>query len=278
MAYSDSDFYMKTLNGESVKDVPKWIWDNVREPTLKQKKKLIILTLNKMIELTLTNHLYQFDNKIYKQVKGGPIGENLTQMCAKIVMYSFVVRYRKKLAKLSLLDQTMLLKIYVDDLNQAGYCLPTGSKYLEGKLYIPNKGWFGRSLPGRKLTEEQKTSLETEADIVNRQIHTQDDRERQSAQIYRQIANECRPRSVKMKEDTPGNHEDRMLPILDTKMAVVGGQIIHHHYTKPMASLEVTLERSAISKSAKYNILVQEGAKRLRNMCPSSSWESKLTL
>ena len=49
-----------------------------------------------------------------------------------------------------------------------------------------------------------------------------------------------------MKEDTPGNHEDRMLPILDTKMAVVGGQIINHHYTKPMASLEVTMEISAI--------------------------------
>ena len=79
-----------------------------------------------------------------------------------------------------------------------------------------------------------------------------------------------------MKEDTPGDHEDKMLPILDPKMAVVGGQIVHHHYTKPMASLEGTLERSAMSKAVKYNILVQEGARRLRNMCPSSSWDLKL--
>ena len=68
-----------------------------------------------------------------------------------------------------------------------------------------------------------------------------------------------------MKEDTPGNHPDGMLPILDTKMAVIGGQIVHHHYSKPMASLEITLKRSAMSTASKYNILVQEGNMRLKN-------------
>ena len=59
-------------------------------------------------------------------------------------------------------------------------------------------------------------------------------------------------------------------------MAIVDGLIVHDHYAKPMASLEVTLGRSAMSKGSKYNILVQEGCRRLRNMSPSSSWDSKV--
>ena len=81
-----------------------------------------------------------------------------------------------------------------------------------------------------------------------------------------------------MKEDTPGNHPDGFLPILDTKMAVIGGQIVHHHYSKPMASLEITLKRSAMSTASKYNILVQEGNRRLKNMSPDTTWNDKLPL
>ena len=61
-------------------------------------------------------------------------------------------------------------------------------------------------------------------------------------------------------------------------MAIVKAQIIHHHSAKPMASLEVTLGRSAMSKGSKYNIQVQEGCRRLRNMSPTSSSESKVPL
>ena len=59
-------------------------------------------------------------------------------------------------------------------------------------------------------------------------------------------------------------------------MGVVGGQIIHHHYTKSMASLEVVLERSAMSAGSKMSILVQEGCRILRNCSWDLPWESKL--
>ena len=78
---------------------------------------------------------------------------------------------------------------------------------------------------------------------------TKELREKNSATIYRTIANECLPRSVQMMEDPPGNHHDGILPILDTKMAVIGGQIVHHHFSKPMASLEITLKISAMNTS-----------------------------
>ena len=69
-----------------------------------------------------------------------------------------------------------------------------------------------------------------------------------------------------------------MILILDTQMAVLDGQIVHHHYAKPLASLEVTLKRSAMSISSKYNILVQEGNRRLRNMSNDIAWNQKVHL
>ena len=39
--------------------------------------------------------------------------------------------------------------------------------------------------------------------------------ERHSAEIYRKIANECLPSSVKMVEDVPSNHIDGKLEILN---------------------------------------------------------------
>ena len=90
------------------------------------------------------------------------------------------------------------------------------------------------------------------------------------------IANEVRPRSILMKEDVVWNHQDRLLPILDTKIRIVNGQVVHHHYTKSMSSLEVVLNRSSMSLGSKMSILVQEGCRIVRNCSPDLQWEVKL--
>ena len=66
------------------------------------------------------------------------------------------------IVRLSLLQQTVLLKIYVDDLNQAGLCLPLGTRYARGKLYIPGHGWRGRASPGQALTYQERKTIEEE--------------------------------------------------------------------------------------------------------------------
>ena len=97
---------------------------------------------------------------MYRQLKGGPIGDDYTNKCAGIVMYSFIHRYKQRLANLHLLDKTVLLKVYVDDCNQAGARLPYGTQYVGGKLYLPGEGWRGRSPPGQKLSAEQREQVE----------------------------------------------------------------------------------------------------------------------
>ena len=120
--------------------------------------------LASVIEIILTNHLYLFDGKVYRQAIGGPIGENITQVSAKIVMWLFTRGYRKKLCQLSLNDQILLMKIYVDDLNQVGYCLPIGSRYTNGKLYIPGQGWRGRAARGQAIPPKRIKEIKCEAE------------------------------------------------------------------------------------------------------------------
>ena len=48
----------------------------------------------------LTNHLYQFNGKLYRQNEGGPIGDKLTTILARILMNDFTNRYKLKLKQL----------------------------------------------------------------------------------------------------------------------------------------------------------------------------------
>ena len=79
-----------------------------------------------------------------------------------------------------------------------------------------------------------------------------------------------------MKEDTPGKHPHGLLPILDTKVCVKDGRIIFHHFSKPMASLEVVLSRSSMSMGSKLSILTQEACRRVRNFSPALPWSLKV--
>ena len=124
-----------------------------------------------------------------------------------------------------------------------------GTRYIAGKLFIPGSGWKGKSPPGQKLTTEEKREIETEAKRQYTEGSTREDQEMKSAEIYRLIANEVLPKSIRMKEDVPSNHLDGLLLILDTKMRITSSGIEFHHYTKPMASMETVLARSAMSMS-----------------------------
>ena len=126
------------------------------------------------------------------------------------------------------------------------------------------------------MTKENKEQMVRTAEEMAASNYSQGDRERHSASIYRQLANEVCPKSVRMVEDVPANHESGWLPILDTKMAVVGGCIVHQHYSKPMASMELVLVRSAMGMVTKINILVQEGNRKMRNCSMQLPWEVRL--
>lgn len=73
------------------------------------------------------------------------------------------------------------------------------------------------------------------------------------------------PRSVVMEEDYPSRHQEKKIPILDMEMWIEGNVILHQHYAKPMACRSVVMAKSVFPSSIKKNILLEEGARRLRN-------------
>ena len=157
---------------------------------------------------------------------------------------------------LSLSSHIWFIKIYVDDMNQGCRIIPYGSIYESGKIYIPSIGWRGRAGRGENLTDERKIQIERESEQMAKEEVDIKTIEQYSAMIYRKIANDCRPKSVVMVEDTPHNHTSGWLPVLDTQMCVKQGKFSFKHYAKPMASLELIQSRSALSRSAKLDILV----------------------
>ena len=116
------------MNGITEKDVQKWVFPN-RKPTKKQTRVIIALTLMATSKMILENHIYSFNGVLYKQLTGGPIGPDVATKSAKVVMFKFVREYINRLVKLSLYENIVLLKNYVDDLNQGGFCLPFGTSF-----------------------------------------------------------------------------------------------------------------------------------------------------
>ena len=64
------DKYTRIVNGVEEKDVPKWVWSDTRNPSPIQRRKLVALMLMSVIEIILINHIYLFDNKVYRQAIG----------------------------------------------------------------------------------------------------------------------------------------------------------------------------------------------------------------
>ena len=122
---------------------------------------MIALAIMEVVKTTLTNHLYKFNGILYKQLSGGPIGDDITRISASLVMFMFVDGYRLKLMQLAIYESIRLMKVYVDDLNQVGVCLPYGTKYCKGRLYIPGEGggWRGRAIKGSKMETDQKETI-----------------------------------------------------------------------------------------------------------------------
>ena len=75
-------------------------------------------------------------------------------------MWLFTIVYKKALASLGILSSTILLKIYVDDLNQVELRLPYGSIYRKGRLHIPGVDWIGKAGRGLALSRTEKEEIE----------------------------------------------------------------------------------------------------------------------
>ena len=190
------------------KVVNKWLWEQWVEPEGEILKMMTALLVREQIRVVLENHIYTANGKLYRQLKGGPIGLAVTTVLAETLMRVFDVRYKERLEEVRL--DPSLRKRYVDDLDLAASKVEAGSVVIEEE--------------GRLRIEVREGESNDEGDCAR------------TARLYKYIANRILPKSVEMEEDIGSNHNDGYIPILDTKMKVINNKIRFKFYSKPMAT------------------------------------------
>ena len=105
----------------------------VRQPTTTESRLMFSLALENLIKVAMSEHCYSFNSKLYKQSKGGAIGNILTGCLAVNYMLYWSREFTKKL-KLATSNipsfMLYLMKIYIDDNNIVCESLPPGSRQL----------------------------------------------------------------------------------------------------------------------------------------------------
>ena len=156
---------------------PKWDWKGKRKnPTQQQKKRMLARTMEIVVDVIMSSHLYQFDGQVYKQLTGGPIGLEITGVLARLVMLWWDGKFLTKLQILGVWLEFYLR--YVDDGNMAAWALPPGTRLIGDRLSI------------------------LEEHVENDKLIPSDKR---TAAVLRCVANTICPMII-MEEDVPSNH------------------------------------------------------------------------
>jgi len=88
---------------------------------------LIGLVLENVVNLGLSNHLYQFANEVRLQQDKGPTGYDMTGLAADVYMLWWDRRFEERLEELKIkMDLNIRFK---DDLNQMLTAFPLGARY-----------------------------------------------------------------------------------------------------------------------------------------------------
>ena len=214
-----------------------------RMPSRAEKMKMIGCLVRTASRLVMKNHFYSFDNKIRKQARGGAIGNKLTERLGKVLMKRHDRKYLALITSLGL--ETETFKRYVDDETEAMASVDPGVRY------------DGERLVKREELVEQDKEVEDDLRTMN---------------LLKSISNTI-TNCVQYTVDCPSLNTDGKVPVLDLKVSVEEGEVVHDFYEKPCTSKFVIPYTSAHSRKMKMAVLVEEGLRRLRNTSRGLDWE-----
>ena len=247
-AYWESDSVEVTAEDGTRVTIDKWVFPT-KEPSQPQKKRMFAQMIACAVKASMSNHLYRFNGKVYKQEDGGPIGDELAQAVARMVMIWWDGKFVDLCKKVEL--EVLFYMRYVDDTNKAVIPPPPGTRFVDGSLIVKPE-----------LVEEDSSR----------------ERDKVVGELLRTIANSITP-MLRFEEDVCSNHTDGRLPILDLKVwkaeDETGVMIRHDFYKKPMASRATLRGSTAYPTSQLRAIMVEECLRRLRNCSPESTWEER---
>ena len=219
-----------------------------REPSDKEKERILAVCLATATRAAMGNHVFQLGGVVYSQEEGLPMGNPLTGVLARIMM----LKWDK--AFCTLVDSTTdikrsLHKRYVDDHMGAYRALEKGARWDKDL----NQVVYG--------TEE-------EANLDTRPPDTR------TMDVVRAAANTIND-FIQFTSDTPSNNNNGKLPVLDIQCWVEGGVIYYKHYRKPVSTQQSLLLESALPARTKRTVQSQEVVRILRNCHPQIPREKK---
>ena len=246
-AYWESDTVERERTDGKKEKIDKW--KIAEEPSEEQKIRMVANMLIKSVEISISNHMYRFNGTMYKQEDGGPIGAELSQAIARLVMVWWDKQFLKLCNEIGI--EVDLYTRYVDDSNLAVIPHQPGTRFIEGSLQV--------------MPQYVQQDMEKGTDKF-------------TGELLREVANSVIP-MLKFEEDVCSNHYDGRLPILDLKVWIEKSEketkINHTFYRKPMATKFTLMENTAYPVSQLRAVFLEEILRRLRNCYPSMSKEEK---
>merc|ERR1711954_602885 len=120
--------------------------------TREEKKHILSKVVEIMIRVTFSTHFYKWENKIYKQCKGGPIGLRASGVIAKIIMEIWIRLMREKIERAGL--KVHLIKKYVDDVLIVCSKVKPGMRLNENGVLERSFETFGADIREKKCQDQ----------------------------------------------------------------------------------------------------------------------------
>ena len=224
-----------------------WLFPGELPP--QQRKKIIGKVLEVAVRTTFRNHIYMYGNKLYRQLKGGPIGLRLTGVVARLVMDQWAKLFLSTLANNNIM--VYLFRKYVDDVNLALSLARPGLRWerdMDGTYKLKwDKDTETRDLQGEKSAEEAKE---------------------RTMRLMGEVASLLVP-GISFMVDLPSRYPTKKVPMLDlqvwTEVSGQGTKIRHTYYEKKVTSPIVFHSRGACPTKQKVIVLAEETKRRLYN-------------
>ena len=235
-----------TITGCGTKDNKEERWEcwlkPERTPENEEIKKMVAEALGIAMKTILKKHIFRFNEEIRKQSSGGAIGVKAAGDIAALFMCWWDKEFLKKVNE-TLRELNLYLR-YVDD------------EYIICEVIPENEENRDQEKDERTMKELQK---------IGNQIHP----------------------SIQVTVDYPSNNTNGRMPVLDTehwleeveRNGAKRVQVMHSHYSKPMANTYVIHKDSAISGRSKRNILTADLVRGMRNvstLCTTAERNEKI--
>ncbi len=207
-------------------------------PDDNMKKKLFVRALGVVLKVVLNNHVFSFNLKNYKQMKGGAIGVSVAGDVACLFMVWWDRELKKRLQEKDLNFQ--LYSRYVDD----------------GNIVIQKVAGTLNEEDG----ETEKRTMELVKEIAN-DIHS-------SIKVKVDYPSKHESKRLPMLD----------MELWIEKVEIDGEmkyQLLYSHYMKAVSSRFVIHNNSAISSCTKINILVNDLIRVMKNISPHVKKEER---